>query len=232
MSVSCDDATHRLTYTCEAGWEDANQDPSDGCESSTAGLQPISFDPVAAATLAESIFHSVDTIEVQPDCAGTLEAACTGGTPADPLPTMTADTASHAGDRARVEAVPDVANSRYDITLRLRLRTDSAIPITLPVVGACGLRIDTAPNDPDLTVTFHDNVVAPEGPTVVSGVALSGLESSDYELSGSFGCQVAATDPTMFTDVLARALTPWVTRRAVVCGAPAPDYFQGCPTSP
>jgi hypothetical protein len=230
MSVTCNDAAHQLTYTCDSGWVDTNHDPADGCETS-AELQPISFSGSAATLLAFFIFQGVDTVQVQPDCGSALAAACTGGTPSSPLPTMTADLNRRAGDPPRVEAVPDAADSRYDVTVRVRLRTDATIPITVPLGATCGLNVDTTAGVvPDVSLSFHDNVVAPDGPTVVSDVTVSGLESADYSITGGIACQVAGGVPlTSLVDVLVHTLTPWAARRGVFCGAPEPAYFQTCP---
>lgn len=233
MSVTCNDAAHQLTYTCDSGWVDTNHDPADGCETS-AELQPISFSGSAATLLAFFIFQGVDTVQVQPDCGGALAAACTGGTPSSPLPTMTADLNRRAGDPPRVEAVPDAADSRYDVTVRVRLRTDATIPITVPLGATCGLNVDTTAGVvPDVSLSFHDNVVAPDGPTVVSDVTVSGLESADYSITGGIACQVAGGVPlTSLVDVLVHTLTPWAAQRGVFCGAPEPAYFQTCPAQP
>lgn len=230
MTVSCDGATRQFTYACEPGWLDRNGDHADGCEASAAGLAPIPFDQVAAATLAARGFaHGVETTAVPADCGGTFATACVDGTPADPLPAMTIDGNQRAGDFPRLVVIPDQANSRFDMIARVRL-SSGVIPVVLPVAGACGVRFDTtAGSRPDLTITFRDNVVAPDGPTVVSDVAVSGLETSDYALTGPFACSVVNVSLDSLTEVLQHALAPWVARRGVYCGAPEPAYFQGCP---
>jgi hypothetical protein len=233
MSVTCNDAAQQLTYTCDSGWVDTNHDPADGCETS-AELQPISFSGSAANLLAFFIFQGVDTVQVQPDCGSALVAACTGGTPSSQLPTMTADLNPRAGDLPRVQVVPDATDSRYNVTVRFRLRTDAAIPITVPLGGTCGLNVDTTAGVvPDVSLSFHDNVVAPDGPTVVSDVTMSGLEFADYSITGGFACGVAGgVTLTSLVDVLVHTLTPWAAQRGVFCGASEPAYFQTCPAQP
>jgi len=146
---------------------------------------------------------------------------------------MTADMDQRAGDPPTVVTL-DSDNSRYDVTAHFRLKTNTAIPITTPLAGQCSLNIDsTHGNDPELTVTFHDNVVAdaPDGPTVVSDVAVSGLESADYSISGSdLGCY-ATILPADIVPTVQHALVPWISKRAAICGAVAPFYFQACSTN-
>ena len=113
------------------------------------------------------------------------------------------------------------------------MRTDEPIPITLPVVGSCTLSIDTTSGStPDLTATFLDSVTAssPDGPTSVSDVSASGIESADYSIGGGIGCEITtALTPAEVTQVLQDSLTPWAERKGPFCGAPEPNYFQVCP---
>lgn len=242
MSVTCDNATRQLTFTCDAGWTDTNDDPADGCERSIAGLQPVEFSNDSAQALwARLADGSVSTVSVPAGCNASPPVACPGGVAADPLPTITVDHRKFAGDPDRSVVALDVADSRFDITERFRLRTVQTIPIT--VSGAsCGLDIDTTRgNNPDARVTYRDSVVidpetgsGADGPTVVGELAVQVLETADYSITpvgpGDFLCYAAnLVDPATVSDIARRALTPWILNRAVLCGAPEPDYFQACP---
>jgi hypothetical protein len=237
MQVSCNNETHQLSYSCEAGWTDADSNPADGCEASTDGLQPLSFSAPAAQVLAADglMFGGVHTAQFQADCGGALNAACPGGVPSNPLPTVTVDGNQRSGDPDGVVVVPDSANSRYTITARFRLKTDTAVPITVAngsaLAGQCGLNIDTTKgSDPQITVTFHDDVVNADGPTAVSDVALSGLESADYSLTGDFVCTGTATVTVAdIASSLQDGITQWIDTRGAICGAVEPYYFQRCP---
>jgi hypothetical protein len=233
LQVSCDEATRTLAYTCDDGWQDADQDPADGCERTTADPTPIEFSGEAGFALSRRLSNlGTPTIDVAADCAAATRPACPDGTPADPLPTMTIDTTTHPADQPRAEVAPVHGTTRFDITQRLRLVTVDPIPITLPLGGACGLRSDTrnGPN-PDLTLTYTDTVAPdhPAGPTVVSSPpTVSGLSLDDVTVVGDFSCQAVTVSLSTFTEIVADVLTPWAQDVARVCGAPEPDYFQTC----
>jgi hypothetical protein len=145
---------------------------------------------------------------------------------------MTADITKHGNDPDRTTISLDSANNRYNVTARFRLKTDTDIPVTLPLAGQCGLKIDsTQGNSPDIMVTFHDSIVdgSPNGPTVVSDVVVSGLESDDYEFAGGFACALLTPQAFDITSVIQQTVTPWISKSAVICGAVAPYYFQACP---
>jgi hypothetical protein len=244
MTVTCDNQTHQLVYVCDDGWLNTNNNLVDGCEASTSGLQPLliqktqaTYEALAHFTASGILFGGTDTITVPADCTGTYETACPDGTASNPLPTMTADMNKRANDTDRVVMTPDPSNSRYDVTARFRLKTNTPIVIT-PVAGThCSLTINsTTGNLPDITATFHDNIVAPNGPTVISDVTISGIEGADYSnsplTSSDFLCYGAAIFPSgNVLSVLENALTPWLEKRATLCGAVEPYYFQICSTN-
>jgi hypothetical protein len=230
MRVVCDSATQTVTYACDTGWVDLDGDLANGCEFS-APLTPISFNPLAAAAFAarNPLFGGVQTVAVEPYCNGPFEAACPGGSVSSPLPLLSIDGSQRPGDEPRLVMAGDQAHSRLELTARFRMQSLSPIPVTLPVVGACSLSIDTAPGShPDITVVFNDSVIAPTGPTVVSDVVLSNLESADYSITGGFACSVASVSLASIVDVVQHALTTWVENRGILCGAPEPVYFQRC----
>jgi hypothetical protein len=241
MTVTCDEQSHQLTYICEEGWVNTNNDPEDGCEASTAGLQPLliqknqtTYEALAHLSASGLLFGGIDTIVVSADCSGAFQTACPDGTPSNPLPTMTADMNKQANDTDRTVITPDPDNSRYDVMARFRLKTNTPITVT-PVAGThCSLTINsTSGNSPDIIATFHDNIGAPNGPTTVRDITLSGLESADFSINpinaSDFLCYGASIFPSAnVLSVLENELTPWLTKRATLCGAVAPYYFQIC----
>jgi hypothetical protein len=231
MTVTCDSAARQLTYACVAGWSDANHDPADGCES--APLQPLSFSATSLEMLTADgmLFGGVDTPQVEPDCASPVELACPGGVQTSPLPTLSIDMNKRPGDVDRAVAIADVANSRYHMYGHFRLHTVTPIPVTLPLAGQCGLNIDTtAGSSPDITAEFYDNVSAPDGPTAVSDVVVTGLEASDYSTTGGNLCGIdSSLGLSTIAGLVQEIVTPWVEQRGILCGAPDPYDFQHCP---
>jgi len=233
MNVTCDEATHTIDYGCEVGWTDWNHDPADGCELASP-LAPIQFNEgFANAGLAQftANFGGAFTVDVSPQCGVDFDAACPGGTPSSPLPTLSVDQNMRSGDPGSAVFTPDATNNRFDVTLRARVKTLTPIPVTLPTGGQCGLAFDTtAGSTPEVQITLHDNVLAsaPDGPTDVADVTLTGLESADYSLTGGVICAIGSPATATITSILQRALTPWVVSRATICGAPADVFYQHC----
>ena len=241
MSSTCDRESHQFVYHCADGWTNANGDLEDGCESSIFGLQPLpiaddstTLQALASLTAYNLLFgaRGTQTFAVPSICDGEINLACPNGTPSNPSPTMTANTNLLPGDPPRTVAVLDADNSRYNVTARFRLKTDSPLSVTLPTIGACTLNLDTTRgNTPDLGATYHDNVLSasPNGPTTVTDVAIFQLEDGDFSLSGGVLCQALGVNKDDLTQALEQAITPWLSKTAAVCGAVAPVYFQVCP---
>lgn len=230
MLVNCDESAHMITYTCETGWTDADNDPHDGCESSIGGLAAITYDNLAAAWLSANFFMIHDAaqaiVPVAAQCSEPTLAACPGGVQSDPLPTMSVDAAQQAGDQPRAVVVPDQADAEFHLTLRFRLKTVQPIPVTLPVAGQCNLNIDTTNGvDKDAVVTLLNHVAAgfPDGPTTVSDIALAQLATTDYSLSGGVGCSLTTVSAATVTSIVQTAIAPWVTNVSTLCGAPTDD---------
>lgn len=232
--VICDEATRTLTYICDDGWRDANDDHADGCEATVDPPTAVPLTNVTAQYLTLLVpDRPVSDVAVLPDCDASPPVECTTGVPDEDHVTLRVDSTEHAGDRPRAEAIPNAADKTFAVTQRVRVSTNDPIPVTMPVVGTCGLVVDsTRGNDPDVRLTYADTVAPdrPNGPTVVSSPpTVSGLESADVELTGGFGC-IVGNAPVLATatSVLADAVATWVVQGATVCGAPEPVYYQRC----
>jgi len=232
MTVSCDEATHTFTYACDAGWVDANDNPSDGCEVASPPLSPIVVDALSAQALSASWLGSgPPTVPVPADCSSDLQVACPGGTPVSPLPTVSVDATRHGGDLGDV-AMPNSTRPGFDTTSYVRV-TSTPIPVTFNG-GACTITIDsTHGSSPTVQGACPLTVAAdaPNGPLRAGAVTVSGLESADYSIGGAFACLVGVVPPAAGESVLADALQVWAGGTADgICGAPAESgYFQRCP---
>lgn len=236
--ITCDEETRTLTYTCDDGWQDANDDHADGCEKSTSPTSAISFDPHDVDVLALLIpDRPVSSVDVLPDCDSSPTVSCTDGSPDASVSSITIDPWQHVNDADRVQIDVDAMAKTFTVTQRVRLVTDEPIPVTFAgagVSGQCTVSIDSRRGaSPDVTLTYTDTVRpdAPNGPTVVSTPpTLTGITSDDVEIGGGgFLCLAGGSlDPSGVYDVLARSLARWVIQGATVCGAPEPVYYQRC----
>jgi hypothetical protein len=196
----------------------------------------ISLTDAAALALATRMFGdgAVRTLTVPADCGASPPVACPGGTPSNPLPTVSVDDAPQPLDTPRAEG--SVSGNEFDIIGRFRLSTLQDVPITLPVIGNCGISIDTTHGSvPDITVAVPDSVVidattgvGADGPTVVGDATLTNLEQADYTVTGGGGCSTASIGSSTVIHIILGAITPWIHDVGTVCGAPDPDYVQAC----
>jgi hypothetical protein len=200
------------------------------CHSTT--VVPIGITTKSAQALADRLFtHPTGpTLPVPAQCNGSFQTSCSGGTPSDPLPTVTVDQTEHVGDTPRAAGTAVPASNRFDLTGTFRLASDTDIPITVNGL-ACSLAIDTAPGTTqDVTQTLQDSVVggSPNGPTTVANSALTGLEAVDFTIGGGPTCEALSISPSQISSLLADMLDTWLGQVALLCGATAPDYFQVC----
>jgi len=177
-------------------------------------------------------------IEVPSNCGGSPSVACPGGQPSNPPATIEADPTEHVGDTARIVVAigdphPDpTANTIDNVTVRVRLKTPSPIPASIPLVGDCGMNIDSSAGTyPDVRfdtqLTRLTNRLT--GPPNQSGVTVSQLEAADVSLTGGIACAVANLGLGFFTGTLTDTMADWFRPATALCGAAAPYYWQPCP---
>ena len=186
----------------------------------------------AAQVLADRLFgtESERLTQVPAVCSGAVLIACPGGTPSSPLPTIEMDDRPQAGDLPRAVGTFVAGASRFDITGRARLSTPTAIPVSFSGV-TCSLVIDTTAGAiDDVRVDFQVRVLpgAPTGPADVANVVPSQIGAEDVDLTGSPICDLADFAASFYLDLFLDSLLPYLEQQAVVCGAPAPLYFELC----
>jgi hypothetical protein len=206
MTASCDDATRRLAYACDAGWSDVDFAVFDGCESSTAVAAPLELTGRSLAYLAASL-------------PGAAPPAVFVPSSATPQPSLDVDSAMRPGDQSWTIGLTG------DVTAHVRLTSD---PIPVALSGAsCTVTIDSTHGSvPTVAVGFNVSVdaAAPNGPLTAGPVTVSGLESADYSVGGDLLCQAASSlTPSALLQILTPALSTWATETAAqVCGASDP----------
>src|SRR5258706_11200884 len=88
-------------------------------------------------------------------CGGSPSVCCTGGSPVAPCGPLQFDFVLRVGESGpTVTASPDP--DAVDVDIPMRLKTLADLPVTVPVVGDCGIHIDTAAGaDPGVHVLFQ-----------------------------------------------------------------------------
>jgi hypothetical protein len=215
MTASCDEAAHRVTAVCDAGWSDVDFAVEDGCESSTAAAAPIVFNGQSLAYLAVLLPGvAPSSVDVPTDCAGSPPVGCSGGVPASTRPSLSVDATRFPGDPSWGIAL------NGDVTARVRLASE---PIAVALPGAsCTVTVHSANGSvPTATVAFNLAVGSPDGPLTAGPVTVSGLESADYTIGGDFLCQTSnALSTSLLAQILTPALSGWAAVAASqVCGA-------------
>jgi hypothetical protein len=122
----------------------------------------------------------------------------------------------------------------YSFSATLSASTITDIPINIPLVGDCGLRIDTSQgSSPTITVTGNLNFTShASGDSInevdFSSVQVSGFEAADFALTGGFGCSIANIGSAFPIGVLDQTLVGRV-GGGKLCGVVGPALFQPCP---
>jgi MYXO-CTERM domain-containing protein len=171
---------------------------------SQSGLAAVAADPAA---LLGGLLGGALTFDVPASCGGNPAVCCPGGVPQAPCGPIVIDLEARPGDQPRLELRPVAGASRLDVTMRARVRTQMDIPVQIPIVGNCGVRIDTAPGaNPDikidLPINFRQDAIAGTTRIEAGDVALTQLTSDDVRLTGSFGCQAASLGISFFIGTL------------------------------
>jgi hypothetical protein len=150
-------------------------------------------------------------LDVPASCGGSPSVCCTGGNPVAPCGPLHFDFALRDGETGP-SISPAGGPNFFAMDIPMRLQTVADLPITIPLIGDCGMHIDTAPGaDPRVHVSFQVQFSADRlrmGPT--SNVTLVGLTSDDVSVTGGIGCQLASLGLNFFvgtlTDTLADTL--------------------------
>ena len=97
--------------------------------------------------------------------------------------------------------------------LRMRLRTLQDIPVDVPLVGSCGMAVDTAPGivpyvEARGEILFRPVPLDPNDPSpvVLPNLVVDNLGLEDVNLTGNFGCQAAAFGLGAFVSTLTGAI--------------------------
>ncbi len=171
---------------------------------SQTGLQAVTADPAA---LISGLTGGPLTFEAPANCGGSPATCCPGGNPVSPCGPIVIDLVRQPGDQPRLVLTPVANQSRLDVTLRARVRTMMDIPVNIPLVGDCGIKIDTTAGSVDdlrvdLPVNFVQDAMAGTTRIDIPNVTITQLASEDVTLTGNFGCTIASLGLGVFLGTL------------------------------
>jgi hypothetical protein len=103
----------------------------------------ITADPAKIINALAGGTNGILAFDAPVNCSGSTPTCCPNGTPVSPCGPINIDFNQVAGDLPRLEVRPAQGASRVDATVRARVKTAMDIPVKVPLVGDCGLKIDT-----------------------------------------------------------------------------------------
>lgn len=177
-----------------------------------SGLTAISADPAALLGSLGTGMNGVLSFNAPASCGGSTPICCPGGNPVNPCGPINIDISMHPGDLPRMELRPAQGASRLDVVVRARVTTMMDIPVGIPVVGNCGIKIDTNAGTPDditinAPISFAQDATAGTTRVVVGTVTVANLASEDVALTGGIGCQLANLGLSFFLGILTDQIT-------------------------
>ena len=202
-----------------------------GCGDSGSG--PTSPPPPYKMPLSQATIQSAvdlfttgtDTVPVQ--CGGTVPIDCPGGA-SGPVITIS---------RARVvdSLFLQRLDTAYSFSAYVTLTSSQDIPVTIPVVGDCGLHLDTsAGSSPTVHLSgqayFTSSVPAGPLDELALTFNLDGLEAADFSLSGGTACALANEAASFYVGTILSALGTGAP--IFLCAGSGPGLFALCPSSP
>jgi hypothetical protein len=179
---------------------------------SSTGLAAIAADPAGLLGSIAGGMNGVLTFDAPVSCTGTVPTCCPGGRAKNPCGPIDIDLRLSPGDAPRLELKPSQGNARLDVTVRARVKSEADIPVKLPLIGDCGLKIDTAAGTtPDVTinapVSFVTDPTAGTTRVSVGTVSLTNLTTQDVALTGGGFCQATNSILGLLLGVLTDQLT-------------------------
>lgn len=163
------------------------------------------------------------------NCASSPTIACPGGVPSNPLPQV------HI-EASNVSTVQVPGTPRWNMSAVLDVSTPTGIPVTYSGVS-CTANVDSGLGaSPTFQGTADLNFLSypdPLGATNYVGVAnanITGVETADVTLTGSFSCSILSAFASVFVPMLEDQIEAYL--EGNLCGAPDPAVFMACPPLP
>jgi hypothetical protein len=201
-----------------------------GCGKSSTG--PVGYEalPATAGTVQAALdLFTTGNVLVPTVCdsAATTKLNCPGGVPGSPVYITVR--------RDSLSIVYNMPADRFDYAVKMKLVTPVDIPVTIALVGECGLHLDTTPGADSLvqivgTASFRSHIAGePIDELDFSTPVVNGLTSDDMALTGGTGCLLANMGLSFYVETLQAMIGP---PALSLCGAPGPPLFVACETPP
>jgi hypothetical protein len=162
-------------------------------------------------------------------CGGDPSIACPGGVPSNPLPQV------HI-EASNVSTVQVPATTRWTMSAVLDVSTPDGIPVTVSGVS-CTATVDSALGSSptfqgaaDLNFSSYPDAGGPTNYVAVLNANITGVETADVALTGSFSCSVLSSFASVFVPMLEEQIEAYL--EGNICGAPEPAVFMECPVLP
>ncbi|MCA9679496.1 MAG: hypothetical protein KC464_30980, partial [Myxococcales bacterium] len=207
------------------GFPAAERTPNAGqLRISQTGLAAVTADPAA---LVAGLLGGALTFDVPADCSGTPTVCCQNGQPVSPCGPIEIDLAAQPGDAPRMEIVPVQGQSKLNLTIRARVRTQMPVPVGIS--SDCGMVIDTEPGanhdiKMDVPITLAQDPDAGTTRVEVGDVVMTQLDNQDISLDGDFVCLLAGLGIGLFRDTLVS------TFESAIHDAIANQVCKACPS--
>lgn len=181
--------------------------------------------PQTLATVQAAVdMVTTGQIKIVGTCLGTVPLNCPGGTLAAP---------THLSLTRTADSVALVTGQDYYYFSATMSAVSPGIPVTIPLIGACTLTIDTSPGiSPTITLTgtVHFASQTLNGPIDrldFSDITVTDFETADVSITGSLSCASAGFSAGFYIG----QLQTFFEQGASLCSAPGPALLQPCPAT-
>lgn len=196
------------------------------------GVVGCGKDPLAPEPLPETL----ETVQAAVDLVTTgqikFEGTCVGGVPVNCPGEVLAAPIYITLTRTADSVAFVTGQNRYDFSATMSV-VSPGIPITVPIVGACTLTINTAPGaSPTITlagsVTFASQTAnGPIDRLDFSNLSLTNFETDDVSITGGASCATASFGLPFYIG----QLQDMFAQAASLCSVPGPVLLQPCPVT-
>ncbi|MEJ7597669.1 MAG: MYXO-CTERM sorting domain-containing protein [Kofleriaceae bacterium] len=158
-----------------------------------AGLNKIAADP---AKLVQEVLGGPLEFNVPGSCSGTVKICCPNGTPLPACGPIKIDLTRVGNESARLVLSPIGGQSRLNVTVRARVKTETDLPANGPLGINCGVEFNTEKSgQPDLEIiapiNFQQDPTSRTTRINVGELTINRLEDNDIDLNGNFACTIA-----------------------------------------